>query len=65
MQIKQITQHKYYGEVKGRLPWVRKVSDRQLVTVFKKLGTLRKIAKALNVKHATIWYRLKKLGVRG
>lgn len=56
--------HRHYGEAKGRLPWIKKISDKRLIVAFKKLRTLRKIAKALNVKHATIWYRLKKLHVR-
>jgi hypothetical protein len=24
--------HRYYGEAKGRLPWIKKVSDRRLIT---------------------------------
>jgi hypothetical protein len=56
--------HRYYGEVKGRLPWVRKVSDRKIISAFKEFRTHRKIAKVLGISHNAVWYRLKKLKIR-
>ncbi len=56
--------HRYYGEVKGRLPWVRKVSDRKIINAFKEFKTHRKIAKALGISHMAVGYRFRKLGIK-
>lgn len=55
---------KYYVTVKGRMPWVRKATDKQIIDAFKKFKTHRKIAKQLNISHTAVWYRLGKLKLR-